>query len=167
MLQHTLTSFYRSRFYPMMLAGIGATACIFFLAQGAQTAPSYLGIMAPFGATMVILFALPKSPLAQPKNILGGHMLTTLIGLVISYYWDVTPLTIAVGVGLGVFLMMITNTLHPPAGANPILVMSINASWGFLITPVLTGCLLIILFGWFYHNYVTRQGYPLKNKGNQ
>ncbi|RBP83922.1 HPP family protein [Marinomonas rhizomae] len=162
MLSNFFTSFYQSRFFPICLAGAGATLCIFMIAQGAQLAPEYLGIMAPFGATMVILFALPQSPLAQPKNILVGHLLTTTIGLISLQFWEVTPVSMAVSVGLGVALMMLTNTLHPPAGANPLLVISINASWGFLLSPVLSGCLLIILFGWFYHNWVSRIGYPIK-----
>jgi CBS-domain-containing membrane protein len=161
---HQFTALYRSRIFAIFLAGMGATVCIFIMAQGAQIAPSYLGIMAPFGATMVILFALPKSPLAQPKNILGGHLLTTAIGLITLYYWEVTPISIAISVGLGVSLMMLTNTLHPPAGANPILVLSLNVSWDFLFTPVLSGCLLIVLFGWFYHNWISRIGYPLRLK---
>ncbi|MGO2355810.1 MAG: HPP family protein [Marinomonas foliarum] len=162
MLSRFFRSSYQSRCFTIGLAGIGATLCIFMIAQGAQFAPEYLGVMAPFGATMVILFALPNSPLAQPKNILGGHLLTTTIGLISLQFWDVTPLTMAISVGVGVSLMMLTNTLHPPAGANPLLVLSINASWGFLLSPVLSGCLLIILFGWFYHNWISRIGYPIK-----
>lgn len=164
MTAHFLKRFYQSRLFTIGLAGIGAMLCILAISIGAQLAPNYLGIMAPFGATMVILFALPKSPLAQPKNILGGYLLTTLIGLITLHFWGVTPISMAVSVGLGVSLMMLTNTLHPPAGANPILVLSINASWGFLLTPVLSGCLLIILFGWLYHNWVSRQGYLLMAK---
>ncbi|NVK72360.1 MAG: HPP family protein [Oceanospirillaceae bacterium] len=164
MLSNFFTSFYQSRFCATCLAGMGATLCIFLIAQGAQLAPEYLGIMAPFGATMVILFALPKSPLAQPKNILGGHLLTTCIGLITLQFWDITPFTMALSVGLGVSLMMLTNTLHPPAGANPLVVLSLKVSWGFLFSPVLSGCLLIILFGWFYHNWISRIGYPLKTK---
>ncbi|SHE87280.1 HPP family protein [Marinomonas polaris DSM 16579] len=164
MLSNFFTSFYQSRFFTICLAGIGATLCIFMIAQGAQLAPEYLGMMAPFGATMVILFALPKSPLAQPKNILGGYLLTTTIGLIALQFWDVTPLTMAISVGVGVSLMMLTNTLHPPAGANPLLVLSLKVSWGFLLSPVLSGCLLIILFGWCYHNWISRIGYPLNSK---
>lgn len=164
MLSNFVTSLYQSRFFTICLAGIGATLCIFMIAQGSQFAPEYLGMMAPFGATMVILFALPQSPLAQPKNILGGYLLTTTIGLIVLQFWDITPFTMAASVGVGVSLMMLTNTLHPPAGANPLLVLSLKVSWSFLLSPVLSGCLLIILFGWFYHNWVSRIGYPLKPK---
>ena len=127
--------------------------------------PAYLGVMAPFGATMVILFALPQSPLAQPKNIIGGHLLTASIGLVLSHYLDVTPLTLGLAVGLGLSVMMLSGTLHPPAGANPLLIMLTAAPWYFLITPVLTGCLFIVLFGWLYHRFVSKSEYPKKQGG--
>jgi len=165
MLAKLFSSLSHSRFFTIGVAGVGAALCIFMIAVGGQVVPEYLGIMAPFGATMVILFALPKSPLARPKNILGGHLLTTTIGLITLHFWDVTPLTLALSVGLGVSLMMLTNTWHPPAGANPLVVLSLKVSWGFLFSPVLSGCLLIILFGWFYHNWVSGIGYSLKTRG--
>jgi len=159
-----LKRFYQSRLFTIGLAGVGAMLCILAISTGAQLAPNYLGIMAPFGATMVILFALPNSPLAQPQNIIGGYLITTLIGLITLHFWGVTPMCMAISVGLGVSLMMLTNTLHPPAGANPLLVLSIHAPWGFLLTPVLSGCLLIVLFGWVYHNVISRQSYRFMTK---
>ena len=162
---HFLERLYQSRFFTIFLAGVGAALCIFMILLGAERAPEYIGIMAPFGATMVILFALPKSPLAQPKNILGGHLITAAIGLIALEFWEVTPLSMALSVGAGVSIMMLTNTLHPPAGANPLLILSLKVSWLFLFNTVLTGCLLIILFGWLYHNGVSRVGYSIKSKG--
>jgi CBS-domain-containing membrane protein len=164
MLLRLYRSYCQSRLFTVCLAGIGAALCIFLLAQAEAIVPAYVGLMAPFGATMVILFALPKSPLAQPKNILGGHLLTSFVGLMTLHFWEVTPLSMAVSVGVGISLMMITNTLHPPAGANPLLILSLNVSWSFLLTPVLTGCLMIILFGWLYHNGVSRVGYSITLK---
>ncbi len=77
-------------------------------------------LMAPFGATMVLLYALPQSPLAQPKNIFFGHLLTCALGLLLLHSLGVSPLTLGLGTGLGVGLMMLTNTTHPPAGAQPL-----------------------------------------------
>ncbi|MBJ7552180.1 HPP family protein [Marinomonas ostreistagni] len=118
--------------------------------------------MAPFGATMVILFVLPQSPLAQPRNIIGGHFLTACIGVLMAHYVDSTPLMLGLAVGLGVMIMMLTNTLHPPAGANPLLIMMTGASWGFLFNPVLIGCLLIVVIGWGYHRFISGTEYPKK-----
>lgn len=144
-----------------LLAGAGAMLCISSLALLQHWQHSLL-IMAPFGATMVILFALPDSPLAQPRNIIGGHLLTTLIGLLMLHYAEVSPLTLGLATGLGVSLMVLTNTLHPPAGANPLLVMLTVPEWGFLLTPVLSGAVLIVLFGVIYHRMINRRAYPLR-----
>lgn len=145
-----------------LIAGLGAGLCIFLLALGGDIAPQYLGVMAPFGATMVILFALPQSPLAQPKNIIGGHVITALLGLLMVHYVEVNALSLAIAAGLGVMAMMLTGTLHPPAGANPLLIMTIGAPWSFIVTPVLTGCLVIVLFGWLYHRFISKTEYPKK-----
>ena len=58
-----------------------------------------------------------------------------------------TPLTLAIATGLAVSAMLLTKTTHPPAGANPLLIMLTGQSWGFLITPVLIGAILIVLVG--------------------
>ncbi|WP_233402223.1 HPP family protein [Marinomonas ostreistagni] len=145
-----------------LLAGLGACLCISLLALGGELSPEYFGIMAPFGATMVILFVLPQSPLAQPRNIIGGHFLTACIGVLMAHYVDSTPLMLGLAVGLGVMIMMLTNTLHPPAGANPLLIMMTGASWGFLFNPVLIGCLLIVVIGWGYHRFISGTEYPKK-----
>lgn len=143
-----------------LVSGLGACLCISLLALGGELSPEYLGIMAPFGATMVILFALPKSPLAQPRNIIGGHFLTACIGVLMSHYMDSTPLMLGLAVGLGVMIMMLTNTLHPPAGANPLLIMMTNASWEFIFNPVLIGSLLIVVIGFCFHRIISRTEYP-------
>ncbi|MBY4675326.1 HPP family protein [Marinobacterium sp. CAU 1594] len=118
--------------------------------------------MAPFGATMVILFGLPDSPLAQPKNIIAGHILTTLIGLSVLQLFGVQPWSLGLAVGLAVALMLATGTTHPPAGANPLLVMLTGQGWSFLITPVAIGAVLIVLFGLIYHRVICRRRYPTR-----
>ncbi|SBS32658.1 HPP family protein [Marinomonas aquimarina] len=145
-----------------LVAGLGACLCISLLAMGGELSPEYLGIMAPFGATMVILFALPQSPLAQPRNIIGGHLLTACIGLAMAHYGDNTPLMLGAAVGLGVMAMMLTNTLHPPAGANPLLIMLMQAPWSFVINPIFSGCVVIVLVGWLYHRCLSGIEYPKK-----
>lgn len=117
--------------------------------------------MAPFGATMVILFGLPESPLAQPRNIFFGHILTTIVGLLVLEMLGVQAWTIGLSVGLAVTLMLLTNTTHPPAGANPLIVMLGGQDWGFLWTPVAIGAGAIILGGWVFHRS-TGQKYPMR-----
>jgi CBS-domain-containing membrane protein len=116
----------------------------------------YALLMAPFGATMVILFALPDSPLAQPRNIVGGHLLTTLVGFAVLALMTVNPLSLGLAVGAGIVLMQLSGTTHPPAGANPLLVMTTLPTLDFVLTPVLAGTLLIVAFGVVYHRSVGR-----------
>ncbi len=103
--------------------------------------------MAPFGATAVLVFGGPSSPLAQPKNVIFGHLITAFVGVFFTQYIGVSPVTLALATGIAVSAMLMTKTTHPPAGANPLLIMLSGQSWGFLITPVLLGAILIVLAG--------------------
>ncbi|MCT8467477.1 HPP family protein [Chromohalobacter canadensis] len=116
--------------------------------------------MAPFGATMVILFGLPSSPLAQPRNILFGHLITSAVGMIVLHTLGVSPLSLGLAVGLGIFCMLITETTHPPAGANPLVIMLTGQSWQFLLFPVGIGALAILGFGLIYHRLISRREYP-------
>ncbi|GIZ16513.1 hypothetical protein RCZ15_24140 [Capnocytophaga catalasegens] len=79
--------------------------------------------MAPFGATCVLAFGVPNSPLAQPRNIIGGHLISTLIELLCLYLPGNQWYSLALGVGLSIGIMQLTKTTHPPAGADPIVVI--------------------------------------------
>lgn len=147
---------------PILLASLGAGLCIAGLASLQALSIPIVLVMAPFGATMVLLFALPDSPLAQPRNIVLGHLLTTTVGLLILGWLGVSPVTMGLAVGLSIGLMMLTKSVHPPAGANPLVVMLAAQSWEFLLTPVLTGTLIIVAIGWCYHRYAGLHRYPNK-----
>lgn len=149
-----------SRHFVPLLAGLGAMLCITVLSSLGNAVQSPVWLMAPFGATMVILFGMPESPLAQPRNIIVGHMLTTAIGLSVAALAGVSPWSMGLAVGLALSLMLVTNTTHPPAGANPLVVMLAGEHWDFLITPVATGAFLIVVFGVLYHRLITGQRYP-------
>lgn len=150
-----------SRYFVPFLAGLGAMLCITILSS-IGIAQSSVWLMAPFGATMVILFGLPESPLAQPRNIIVGHLLTTVIGLSVAALVGVTPWSMGLAVGLAVGLMLLSNTTHPPAGANPLVVMLAGEHWDFLFMPVATGAVLIVAFGAVYHRLISGQHYPKK-----
>ncbi|WP_261506093.1 MULTISPECIES: HPP family protein [Chromohalobacter] len=142
------------------IAGFGAMACITLLAYLEHLDTSIVWLMAPFGATMVILFGLPSSPLAQPRNILFGHLITSAVGMIVLHTLGVSPLSLGLAVGLGIFCMLITETTHPPAGANPLVIMLTGQSWQFLLFPVGIGALAILGFGLIYHRLISRREYP-------
>lgn len=117
-------------------------------------------IIAPFGASCALVFGAPASPLAQPRNVIGGHLISAALGLLAASLIVSPPLAMAVGVGLAIAAMLLTGTLHPPAGANPIVVVLTSTSWKFLLTPVLAGAIAIVLFGAIYHRWLT--GHPYR-----
>lgn len=141
-----------------LIPGIGGFIAILLCSLLGDFARTSL-LMAPFGASCVIAFALPQSPLAQPRSLIGGHVLSTLVGLCALTAVGVHAWSLALAVGAAITLMQLTRTLHPPAGADPLLVMLTGAGWSFLLTPVLLGAALIVLVACGYHR-ATRTSYP-------
>ncbi len=132
-----------------IIAGLGAFIAISCLAQADLTLRSTL-LIAPFGATAVLIFAMPDSALAQPRNVIGGHLISTGVGLFCHALLGHQPLAFGLGVGLAVAAMMTTRTLHPPAGADPIVVITAGATLKFMVLPVLAGVLLLAAMGASY-----------------
>ncbi|MBS7705102.1 HPP family protein [Chelatococcus asaccharovorans] len=137
----------------------GGFVTVFLLAWLSAKAEAPL-LIAPFGASCVLVFALPQSPLAQPRNVIGGHLVATTAGLIAWMLVGATPLGFALGVALAIAGMILTKTVHPPAGGDPIVVILASASWSFLAVPVLVGTLAIVLIGVAYHRAVSGKIYP-------
>lgn len=140
------------------LQGTGAFLAVFAALLLGQWSEIAL-LMAPFGASCVLAFAVPDSPLAQPRSIVGGHLLSTAIGLALLHTAGFHAWTAALALGLSIMAMQWTRTLHPPAGADPLLVMTAGSAWSFLWSPVLLGSLLIVAVAWGYHR-ACRRTYP-------
>lgn len=117
------------------------------LAFGKFNSSEIMLLMAAFGASAVLVFGVPESPLAQPRNVIFGHLLTASIGLIFVHLELVNTATLALATGFAVSGMLLTKTTHPPAGANPLFIMLTGQSWSFLVTPVLLGALTIVLLG--------------------
>lgn len=143
-----------------LFAGLGGSAAIGFLAACSwATTPL---IIAPFGASCVLLFTVPSSPLAQPRNVILGHIISALIGLAVLFTLGQSPIAIAIAVGLAIAAMRVTRTTHPPAGANPIVILLAGSPWWFFAVPVATGAAILVLFAWVYHRFVTGLSYPAR-----
>jgi CBS-domain-containing membrane protein len=143
------------------LSGLGGFIAIFLLAEVTANWHTLL-LIAPFGASCVLAFALPQSPLAQPRNIIGGHLISTTIGLIAFWLLGSQPLAFGAAVGVAIAAMELTGTLHPPAGADPIVVIMAKSSWTFLISPVLSGVIAIVLLAIAYHRVISNRPYPIK-----
>lgn len=136
------------------VVGIGAIA---YLTQAAGVPL----LMAPFGATCVLLFAVPTAPLAQPRNVVGGHLISALVGMVVLYLFGSGLWQMAVGVGIAIALMQFFRAVHPPAGANPLVVLTAGVEdWAFLFTPVLAGSLILVAIALFINNAGVGKRWP-------
>lgn len=137
-----------------VLSGLGATITIGLLSLfdnwNLASMNAGLWLMAPFGATAVLVFGVSSSPLAHPKNVILGHVMSAFIGLFFVTFIGVNPWSLAIATGVAITIMIATKTTHPPAGANPMLIMLTGQTWTFLVTPVLTGSIVIVLCGLLY-----------------
>jgi|TARA_B100001146_G_C16104498_1_gene400886 CBS-domain-containing membrane protein len=120
-------------------------------------------LIASFGSSMVLLYGYPESPFAQPKNIFFGHLLTALVGVFCLYLLPLPHyILIPIAVGLGVGLMILLNVTHPPAGGNPIIVVVGSVSLDYIISPIILGSIIILIFGTILNRFILRKNYPSK-----
>ena len=153
----------KNNIFKAFLVGIFSSITI-----GALTVLTYktslgLFLVTSFGSSMVLLYGFPESPFAQPKNIFFGHLLTAFIGvLFLNYVSFPIFINIALSVGFGIFFMIIFNAVHPPAGANPIIVIIGGASYEYLINPIIFGSLIVLFFGVILNKFILKKKYPLK-----
>ena len=113
-----------------------------------------------FGASAVLLFGATDSPLAQPRNLIGGHLVSAAVAVIVVALFGSTPLTAAVGVGLAIFVMNLTHTTHPPGGATALIGIQGAVGPGFILLPVLSGALILLAMATFTNNIVYHRSYP-------
>ena len=135
----------------------GGTLSIFILLLIGQYS-HHAWIMAPFGASCVLLYAAAQSPLAQPRNLIFGHVISATIGLFFALYLPINIFTIAIAiaVGLAIVGMQYLRCVHPPAGANPLVILLTASTtaydWSFLLFPVLSGVVSLVLVAYAVNN---------------
>jgi CBS-domain-containing membrane protein len=142
-----------------IVAGIGATIAIGGM-EWFSVASHYPLAVIPFATSIVLVIGSPEAEPAQPRALIGGHVVATLVGLVMLWLTGPQPWAAAVAVGLSIVAMYFTGTFHPPAGINPLLVIVSNLSWSFLLAPVLAGAVLLTAFAYVWHRWIRRQPWP-------
>lgn len=123
-------------------------------------------LMAPFGASAVLVFGAMRSPLAQPRNVVGGHALSAIVGVTVyQLVGDAALPAICLAVPTAIALMHLSGTLHPPGGATAFLAAaggeSIHAlGYWYVLVPCALGSSLMILIALLINNIPKRQQYP-------
>ena len=143
----------------VMKSGLGGLLAIAIVAWLSVATGNPL-LMAPFGATCVLLFSVPNSPLSQPANVFGGHIVSTAIGLSLHMFLPMEWWSLGLAVGLSIAVMAALRVTHPPAGADPLVVFFDNPGWDYLGLPVAFGSLALILIAWLFHRLPPRIVYP-------
>ena len=133
--------------------GIGALA---YLSIGS----GYPLIAAPFGAAAVLVFAVPNSPLAQPRNLIFGNLLGGIVSIVMVGLFGSEPWVMALSVATAIKIMQVTKTLHPPGGAVALVGVMSQAKWSFLFTPVLLGSIILLICTVTFNNLMPGRSYP-------
>ena len=146
------------------ICAIALTGLICALATGGDVRIPLL--VAPMGASAVLVFAVPSSPLAQPWPTVGGNIVSAAIGLVVAAYVPDKAIAAGVAVGLAIAAMSFLRCLHPPGGAAALIAAfggSSVATMGFLfpLVPVGINALLLVAFGWAFHR-LRGKSYPHK-----
>lgn len=123
-------------------------------------------LIGSFGASSVLIYGIVNSPLAQPRNLIGGHVICALIGVTVHY---IIPneiwLSSAFAVSLSIVMMQITKTLHPPGGATA-LIANIGSEkitslgYMYVISPVLSGAVILLLVAILVNNLASHRKYP-------
>lgn len=127
-------------------------------------------LIGSFGATSVLVYGAIQSPLAQPRNLIGGHVLSAIIGVtVFKCLPDILWLTAPLAVALSIVLMQITKTMHPPGGATALIAVmgapKIEAlGYYYVLSPVLSGTLILVLVALVFNNMTSSRQYPTSKK---
>lgn len=117
-------------------------------------------VLGSFGASCVLIFGYPDVPFSQPRNVIFGHFISSLIGLMFLAAFGAHWWSLALAVGTAIAAMMLTRTVHPPAGSNPVIVFLTKPGWSFLWHPTLAGALLLVAVALIYNNVIRDTRYP-------
>jgi CBS-domain-containing membrane protein len=144
-------------------AGIGSLALIGSEWLAPQDLPLLIG---SFGASAVLLYGAPRSPLAQPRNVIGGHVLSALVGVACWKLGHAVPgLAQALAVATAIALMHLTRTLHPPGGATALLATLgspelTRLGFSYVLVPVAFGAVVLVFVALVVNNLPRSRRYP-------
>ncbi|HSD08356.1 HPP family protein [Flavobacterium sp.] len=127
-------------------------------------------LIGSFGASSVLIYGIIQSPFSQPRNLVGGHLVSALVGVTVhklapDIIWIAAPLAVS----LAIILMQITKTLHPPGGATALIAIigsdKIKAlGYTYVLSPVLVGVLILLLVALVFNNMTANRYYPTHKK---
>ena len=156
---------YREHFWAFVGSFIGL-GLISMLQFKIFTPQDYVFLIGSFGASSVLVYGVIESPLAQPRNLIGGHVVSALVGVTIQkllpdLIWIAAPLAVS----LSIILMQVTKTLHPPGGATALIAIAGSEKvkelgYWYVVSPVLLGTIILLITALVFNNMSSKRQYP-------
>jgi CBS-domain-containing membrane protein len=144
----------------VMVAGAAGGAVAIALMQLFSAYAEFPLVAVPFATSIVLVMGSPEAAPAQPRALVGGHLVATLVGILMVKLTGPSLWAAACGVGLAMAAMHATRTFHPPAGIDPLVVVINDMSWNFLAAPVAIGALMLAAYAYAWHNLLHRRSWP-------
>ncbi|CAM2963090.1 HPP family protein [Flavobacterium frigoris] len=166
--KETLVDF-REKFWSFAGSFIGIGTLAYLQSQMLPDS-DVLFLIGSFGASSVLIYGIIQSPLAQPRNLIGGHVISAIVGVTVAKFVpDILWLTAALSVSLSIILMQLTKTLHPPGGATALIAVTgsaqiKNLGYWYVISPVLSGVLILLFVALIINNITSKRYYPNDNR---
>ena len=166
--KETLVDF-REHFFTFLGSFIGIGVIGFMNSQHLQ-AHDNMFLIGSFGASSVLIYGVINSPFSQPRNLIGGHLISAIVGVTIhklipQELW----LSCATSVSLSIVLMQMTKTLHPPGGATA-LIANLGSGkiqdlgYFYVLSPVFSGVLILLIVALVFNNLTEHREYPANKK---
>jgi len=166
--KETLVDF-KEHFWAFLGAFVGM-GIIAYLQYNMFPKQDYVFLIGSFGASCVLVYGVIQSPLAQPRNLIGGHVISAIVGVTAAKLFpDMIWLASAVAVALSIVMMQITKTLHPPGGATALIAVTgspaiIKLGYWYVISPVLSGATILLIVALVFNNMTSKRQYPTNKK---
>jgi CBS-domain-containing membrane protein len=151
-----------ARFVATIAASAAGGALCIGLMEYLSVTAAYPLMSIPFATSIVLVMGTPEAPPAQPRALIGGHLVSTLAGLIVLELAGPSAWAAALAVGLAIAAMHATGTFHPPAGIDALIVVTYGMPWTFLFAPVAAGAVMLALCAFAWHNLVARTAWPLR-----
>ena len=146
-----------------IISGVSAAIVIGILAFLTLETSAGVWLMFSFGATVFLVFVLYELETAHPKNIFFGHLISILVGIIFNETIGLSFYSLGLSVGVAVMLMVYFKVMHPPAASNPLVALFMDLSFDFILFPVITGSVLIILLSILINKIILKRNYPKKS----
>lgn len=166
--KETLVDF-KEHFWAFVGAFIGI-GIIAYLHYNIFPREDFIFLIGSFGASCVLVYGVIQSPLAQPRNLIGGHVISAFVGVTAAKLFpDMIWLASAVAVASSIVFMQITKTLHPPGGATALIAVTgspaiLKLGYWYVLSPVLSGAMILLTVALIFNNMTSNRQYPTNKK---